>query len=199
MSELAERPFLYMFFGSEPDYAKLENVRFELKTIPTQLEVEEIENLFKEIVAPNGEVTFSSSPKIKNLLDVRKETSIIVLTALMMLISAFNIMAILKCIIEERKHQYAVFRLCGYSKVGSLTFPLIETLELSSVCSVIACFIIELLKPVIALRYPVIHSMFDFNFYVFYSFGFIVITVILFFAYVIPSLGKSISDELREI
>lgn len=192
---------LVLFLGSEPDDAKVSEIYFELDSIPTQEQVDEIHKLFNDIVireyAPF--CSYTKIPEIKNLLDLRKEASTIIITALLMIIMSFNYMTIIKFMIEKRKNDYAVFRLCGFSKRKAMTFPMLETLGISAVCVVVSCLLFELLKPLIVLYSPVVYSMFDLWYYLCFSLGLILITMILFLIYVLPTLNKSVSDELREM
>lgn len=189
-----------LFLGSEPDDAKVSSIHFKLDIIPTQRQADEIDKLFREIVVGEyNTVCTSYTPEIKNLLDIRKETATIIVTALLMFIMSFNFMTIIKFIIEKRKNDYAIFRLCGFSKWKALSFPMLETIGISAVCVVVSCALFELLKPVIALYSPVVYSMFDFGYYVCFVMGFAMVTAVLFLIYVLPTLNKSVSDELRGI
>lgn len=199
---LGENPALIyfdIFLGSEPDGAKVSSINFTLKEFPTDEQRSEIEALFKEIVTPEIVITNSWAPEENGLLEARKSSSIIALTALMLLVSAFNIMAIFKSVIDERKGDYAVFRLCGYGKTKAMLFPFFEVISISAVCTVLSCVIFQLLKPLITPNYPVISVLFDLSFYAVFTLGFIGITAVLFLVYIAPSLNKSISGELREI
>lgn len=199
VSENSDSPFVDMFFGSEPDYAKLSSLDFELKEFPTQSQINEIEELFKNIVAQDLEIYSTTTPRIKDLLDIRKEISILILNAFLLLISTFNIMTIFKYMIDRRKKEFAIFRLCGYSRAKAMLFPFTELLGISAVCAVISCFVFNSFKPIMAKTFLTISALFNFEFYIFFSIGFIAITAVLFLIYIFPSLNKSVSDELREL
>ena len=190
-----------LFLGSEPDDAKINRITIYLDSIPTQAQADEIDHLFREIVI--GEYasfcSLAKLPEIQNLLDMRKDAATILITVLLMIIMSFNYITIVKFMIERRKADYAVFRLCGFSKWKALIFPMIETITISAVCVVISCVIFEMLKSLIALYSPVVYSMFDFGCYLCFSLVLIIITLVLFLIYVLPSLNKSVSDELRDM
>lgn len=170
-----------------------------MKYFPTAEQRTEIENLFRETVTPDIEIANSWVPEEEDLLATRKDASILALTALMMIISTFNILAIFKSLVDERKGDYAVFRLCGYGKKEAMLFPLFEVLAVSGVCAALSCAVFTLITPLAASIYPVISVLFDITFYLFFTLGYIGITAVLFLIYIAPSLNKSVSDELREI
>ncbi len=189
----------YMFFGTEPDYLKLSDIVFTFAEYPTQKQIDEFTALFKETVAPDIEITYSDPPHIKDLLEKRKEISNIVVMSALILISSFNILAIFKIMADERKSEYAVFRLCGYGKFKAMLFPFAEIISLSAVCAVLSCVIFIALTPLIKQSYSVVTVMFDFGFYAVFVLGFVAVTAVLFAVYILPSLNKSVSDELREM
>ena len=188
-----------ILFGTEPDYLKLGAVEFFFTEVPTQKQVDEFTNLFKEIVTPDIEITISRPPLIKDLLDIRKDTANIVITAALLLITSFNILAIFKYMTDECRNEYAVLRLCGYGKFTALAFPLVEIISVSAVCSVLSCVIFSLFIPLLKKNFPAVAVLFDFGFYAIFTVGFIAITAVMFAVYIAPSLNKSVSDELREM
>ncbi len=190
-----------LFLGSEPDEAKIGRINFNLEKIPTQEQADEIDKMFREIVVGEYSSVCGRAyvPEIKNLLDIRKDASIIIIAALLMMIMSFNYMTIIKFIIEKRKKDYAIFRLCGFSKQKAMAFPFLETVGMSAVCAAASCLVFELMKPLTELYAPVVRSMFDFGYYVCFVLGFIAVTAVLFFIYVLPSLNKSVTEELRGI
>ena len=190
-----------LFLGSEPDNAKIGRISFNLKTVPTQEQADEIDRMFREIVVGEYSTVCGAAyiPEIKNLLDLRKDASIITISVLLMMVMSFNYMTIIKFIIEKRKKDYAIFRLCGYSKWKAMSFPFLEAVGISAVCAIISCFIFELLKPLIELYASVVRPMFDIGYYICFVIGFVTVTAILFFIYVLPSLNKSVTGELRGI
>lgn len=141
----------------------------------------------------------SWTPDEQDLLAMRKDASILALTALILIVSAFNILAIFKSVVDERKGDYAVFRLCGYGKKEAMLFPLFEVLAVSGVCAALSCTVFALMTPLVTSIYPVIPVLFDITFYLIFTLGFIGITAVIFLIYIAPSLNKSVSDELREI
>ena len=189
----------YMLLGSEPDYLKFRGFELELKEVPTQKQIDETKALFQEIIAPDRKITVYYPPRIKDLLDIRKEAANVIVTAALMLISSFNIMVIFKHMIDERKSDYAVFRLCGYGKAKAMMFPFVEIISISGICAVLSCVVFALLTPLIKQSYTVVTALFDFGFYAVFALGFIAITAVLFLVYILPSLNKSVSDELREM
>lgn len=192
---------LILFLGSEPDDAEISGINFSLEKIPTQQQADETDKLFREIVV--GEYSSvcgrAYTPELNNLLDIRKDAAIIIIAALLMMIMSFNYMTIIKFIIEKRKKDYAVFRLCGFSKRKAMMLPFLETVGISAVCAIVSCVIFELLKPLTVIYAPVVYSMFDFGCYVCFVPGFAAVTAVLFFIYVLPSLNKSVTEELRGI
>ncbi len=188
-----------ILFGTEPDYLKLAAVDFEFTEIPMQNQVNEFNALFKETVSPDIEITIDDPPHIKDLLEKRKEISNIVVMSALILISSFNILAIFKIMADERKSEYAVFRLCGYGKFKAMLFPFAEIISLSAICAVLSCVIFAALTPLIKQSYSVVTVMFDFGFYAVFVLGFVAVTSVLFAVYILPSLNKSVSDELREM
>ena len=199
---LGENPVLNyfdIFLGSEPDNAKVTSVRFDVKEFITDEQRAEIENLFREIVAPDINIANTYLPDKDGLLEIRKSISILIMTLALIIISTFNILAIFKHMTDEHRNEYAVLRLCGYGRFKALTLPLAEILSLSGICAVLSCGIFAVFIPLLKTIFPVVSVLFDFGFFAAFTIGFIAITAIMFAVYIAPSLNRSVSDELREM
>lgn len=197
--ELPGGSYAIFFLGSEPRNTDCRLVWLEYKKYPTEKEVDEINDLFSEIVISGHELGNYSEPQPKTLLNIRKTASSIVMALFVQIICAFNIMLIFKFIIDMRRKQFAVFRLCGFNKSVCLKYSFAEIMIISGFAAVISCLVVQALKPVLSKTYGVFGVMYDFKYFALLSLGFLAVTAVIFAVYILPSLGKSVSRELREI
>lgn len=190
----------FLFLGSEPDNVKVKYINFVSKSYPDEELSKEIENLFLDVVCDNmTNLRVVSTPEQNGLLDTKKSLANIVLTALIQLIAIFNVMLIFRYIVDSRKKEYAVYRLCGFPKSTCLLNSLCEIMVISFICALSAFVIFEIIKPSLSTRFAIISPSFDFSYYTVLLLGYLAATALLFAVYVAPSLKKSVAKELREV
>ena len=183
-----------------PENITTAGVSFELLDYQTEQQDEEIREIFERIFADYiDEDGYVKPTSPTDLLEVRKASSSIVLTAFAQIISAFNVMLIFKFIIDSRKKQFAVLRLCGFKKSVCLRYSLSELLIVSGISAALACVLIQVLKPTLKTHLSVFVVLYDWGYLLLLALAFLAATVLVFVIYIVPSLGKSVSHELREM
>ncbi len=189
-----------MFLGHEPTNISSGGLYFTLLYYPTEQQAEDFAQLIKRIFADyineNGRL---KKPTPSKLLDIRKASSSIVITAFVQIIAAFNVMLIFKFMIDSRKKQLAVLRLCGFKKSVCLRYSFGELMIVSGVSAIIACVLIQLLKPILIKTISVIGVLYDWGYLSLLALAFLAATALIFLVYIAPSLGKTVSRELREM
>lgn len=199
VGEIPESGAAYFLFGSEPDYAQIRSVRIELDDYYSKSRCEEIAALFREIVGDDTEIYYERLPMIDELLNSRKQASVVLLIMFMIIICVFNVVIIFKYIVDEKKAELAVFRLCGYSRRKAMMFPLSEALIISAIGAVIGCVAFDAFMPYIKKICATAELLFNFEFYALFVVGFLLFTLLLFAVYILPSLKRSLSSEMREM
>lgn len=199
VGEIPGGSYAIFFLGSEPDQTYSRGFDVMFSYYPTTEQQKEIYQVLEETVIKDREVEEMYLPDTQDLLDMRKSAASIILTAFVQLISVFNIMLIFKFMIDSRKKQFAVFRLCGFKKSACVVYSLCELIMTSALSAVISCVAVQLLKPALAKNYSIFNVMFGWDYLLILSAGFLIITALLFMIYISPSLKKSVSRELREM
>lgn len=190
----------FFFLGSEPEDTKVKYIHFRLKNFPDKGQTDEIENLFLQVVCENiTNLSVIHTPEQNGLLDTKRSIANIILTALIQLIAIFNVMLIFRYIVDSRKKELAIYRLCGFKKSDCLLYSLGEIMTISFICSLTAFGIFEEIKPNLSVHFTIITPSFDLGYYVVLLLGYLAVTALLFAVYIAPSLGKSVTKELREV
>lgn len=187
--------------GHGPSSFTTGGIHVDLREYPSDQQIKEIVQLFEKIFADYfvDDENATILPNTVDLLEVRKASSSIVLTAFAQIISAFNVMLIFKFIIDSRKKQFAVLRLCGFKKSVCLRYSLSELLIVSGISAALACVLIQVLKPTLKTHLSVFVVLYDWGYLLLLALAFLAATVLVFVIYIVPSLGKSVSHELREM
>lgn len=187
--------------GHEPSFFTTSSISFDLKEYPSEQQIKDVTQVFERIFADylrNDEDSITL-PNTIDLLQLRKTSSSIVLTAFAQIISAFNVMLIFKFMIDSRKKQFAVLRLCGFKKSVCLRYSLGELMIVSGISAALACVLIQVLKPTLKTHLSVFGVLYDWGYLLLLALAFLAATALIFAIYIAPSLGKTVSRELREM
>lgn len=101
--------------------------------------------------------------------------------------------------LDSRKKQFAILRLCGFEKSVCIRYSFGELMMISGVSAVISCVAVTLLKPELSKYYSIFKVMFGAGHLALLSLGFLAAAALVFAIYIIPSFGKTVSRELREM
>lgn len=190
---------MYMFWGTQPENIMISGLAIRMKNSVTEKQSDEIMALYNEIF---GEISLGSQdlPETYGLLEMRADAANIAISAILLLISTFNILLIFKYMLSSRKRNFAVFRFCGFGKTACIMYCGIEFMALSAISSILACFVFDrAIKPVLSERYNMFDIMFTFDYYSALIAAYLGISLIMFLVYITPSLTKSVTAELRSI
>lgn len=190
---------MYMFWGTQPKQTMINGFLIEMKDIMSEEQTEEIMSLFREIFG-NVPLSREQLPETYALLDQRAGEANIGISVVLIIISVFNTLLIFKYMLSMRKQSFAVFRLCGFGKLNCILYSGAEFLFLSAGSAAISCVVFDkLVKPIMAGYYGIFNIIFDINYYLVVSAGYIGISLVMFLIYIVPSLTKSVTAELRGI
>lgn len=190
---------MYMLWGTQPKGTLIRGMVVRMENPVTEQQTEEIMEIYKEIF---GDIPLTSQeiPELYGLLELRANTANVVISAVIMLISIFNILLVFKYMLSLRKRGFAIFRLCGFGKASCAWYCGVEFMVLSAISSVIGCLIFDkLIKARLAEYYITFNYMFTLDYYVILIASYLVISLIMFLAYIVPSLTKSVTAELRSV
>lgn len=186
----------FAFFSGIPDDMLAQRIEIYFDDIPTTVQIENIISLVQETIGVDCQI---EPPKTHDLLDIRKSTANIVITVIIQIIVVFNILIIYKFIIDSRKRQFAVMRLCGFKRSVCLMYLWGELILTAIICLPAAYGIFELIKPSFAKSYPVASVIYTPIYYAVLGMIFLASMTVVFAVYIIPTLGKTLSRELREM
>lgn len=188
---------VHVFFDSVPDDTRISRVTLELKIIPNRTVIDKIVNLSMKCF----DVVTIESPDIDELLGWRNSAANIMLSALVIFMSVFNIMLIFKYLMSTRQRYFAVLRFCGFKKSTCVVYSLAEILIFSIVSSLASFFIFRFgLSPIFAKYYSVFGDVvFSVGYYAVLYGLYFAATILLFAAYIAPSLARSVREELSEV
>lgn len=184
-------------FSGIPQNMLVRYVTIEFKKPLTLAQVNKVNEILKELFDGVGLDIYE--PQTRDLLDMRKSTANIILTAMMAIICVFNILIIYKFMVDSRKKQFAVMRLCGFKKIRCVLYLWGEIALITTVCLPAAFGVFELVKPVLNEKYGSVPIVFTAGYYIALGAVFLAVTTVLFAVYIIPSFGKNVSRELREM
>lgn len=187
----------FAFFPAIPQDTVVGSILIEFKKPLTVTQINSVDALINELFG-NVKVDIYE-PKTQDLLDMRKSTANIILTAMVQIICVFNILIIYKFMADSRKKQFAVMRLCGFKKFRCLLYLWGELALITVVCLPIAFGIFELIKPELSKKYGTVPLIFTPGYYLVLGFLFFAVMTVVFIVYIIPSFGKTVSRELREM
>lgn len=191
--------YAHILFEAAPETTIVKRIDFELKDYPSQKQVDELTQLIYDTILKDRKVKSEMIPSIVDLLATRKTLANIIMSIFLQIISAFNVMLIFKFMIDSRKKQFAVFRLCGFERSVCLKYSFGELMIISGVSAIISCVAVTLLKPVLSKHYSIFKVMFGAGHLALLSLGFLAAAALVFAIYIIPSLRKTVSRELREM
>lgn len=164
--------------------------------IPTIEQVDKMAARFAETV---GGVSEIQKPRTQDLLDERQSAANIGITAIIQFIVVFNVLVIYRYIVESRKRQFAIMRLCGFNKITCLGYMWGEIITLDVFSLPIACTIFEIVKPTLINNFPTISVMFTPAYFSLLGSLFLLTSTIAFAVYIVPAFGKTVSSELLEV
>lgn len=189
---------VYVFFNSAPKGCSLTGMEVRFKTVPTKTELETVYELTAQYF---GDVEVISTPKIDDLLEKRWNNANILLSVATLAMSVFNTLLVFRYMISSQKKYFAVLRFVGFSKATSVIYSGVELLIVSIISALFSCFVFgKLIMPIMAKYYSVFSgAVFTADYYITLYGVFIGISAVMFLAYIVPSLTRSVAAELREI
>lgn len=192
-------PGMYMLWGTQPKGTLIRGMVVRMEKPVTEQQTEEIMGIYKDIF---GDIPLTSQeiPELYGLLEYRANTANIVISVVIMLISIFNILLVFKYMLSSRKRGFAVFRFCGIGKVNCALYCGAEFMVMSAISSAVGCLIFDkLIKARLAEQYITFDFMFTPDYYAILIAAYLGLSLIMFSAYIVPSLTKSVTSELRSI
>ena len=190
---------MYMLWGTQPKGTLIRGMVVRMEKPVTERQTEEIMEIYKEIF---GDIPLTSQeiPELYGLLELRANAANIIISVVIMLISIFNILLVFKYMLSSRKRGFAIFRFCGFGKASCVWYCGAEFMALSAVSSAIGCLIFDkLIRERLAEYYITFDFMFTPDYYVILIAAYLGISLIMFLAYIVPSLTRSVTAELRGI
>ncbi len=187
----------FAFFPGIPENMLTMSIDLCFKEPLTLAQTKNVSEIFKELFGESIPLIYP--PKTQDLLDMRKSVANIVLTVLVQMICVFNILIIYKYMVDSRKKQFAVMRLCGFKKFRCLLYSWGELALMTVVCLPAAFGLFELIKPELAKKYITVNLIFSPGYYLALGGIFIAIMTVAFAFYITPMFGKTVSRELREM
>lgn len=189
---------LNIMLGTQPKGMTFKELSILFKDVVTYDQLEQITKLTEAFDAAHG--CYTELPYLDNVIDMRKNTYVIIVSTLMLIIIAFNASIIFRQLAEHHKMEFAVYRICGFSKKTNVKFGLMEALAISAVSAVCACAVFEIgLKNVLSKNFGLVDSVFSMDYLALLSVGFIIISAVMFMLCVAPALRKSVVRQLADI
>lgn len=183
-----------------PETLMTKSIEIETSNIPSESQIKEIENLAEKTLAIEGMEFHTTMPEYRNLLDIRYSISNIIISFLLMVLTMFSIILIYNQMVLCRKGEFAVFSFCGFKKSVCTEYCIAELLVISFLSSSAGCFLFNgAIKPILNERYASVSTMFTFGYYAALVFGFMLVSVLMFLAFIAPTLKKNVIQQLHSI
>lgn len=190
---------IYIFWRTQPKGTLIRGMVVRMEKPVTEQQTEEIMEIYKEIF---GDIPLASQeiPELYGLLELRANMANIVISAVIMLISIFNILLVFKYMLSSRKRGFAIFRFCGFGKVSCVWYCGVEFMALSTISAAIGFLIFDkLIRGRLAEYYIMFDFIFTLDYYLILIAAYLVFSLVMFLTYIVPSLTKSVTTELRGI
>lgn len=192
--------FSIMLWGKEQKTLVTRCIYFKMADVLTDTRINEVKNLFLDIFGEECDVEPDIIPKFQTLLDFRKNAANIIISLLLIILTVFDIVLIYNQMVMCRKPELAVYSFCGFKRNTCIMYCLTELLILSLFSSIAACMIFDkAIKPTLNEYFNTVSLMFTPEYYIIFVLGYIVFSVLMFLAFVAPTLKKSVSEQLRNI
>ena len=189
-----------VLWGAEPDYAKVGTLDIHIKDYPSRAQMNEVNQQMCDTLIKGRKTMFEPNfISTDDLLATRKTVSNIVISVFVQIIAAFNALLLFKYMLDLRKKYFAVMRLCGFGKSVCVKYSFGELIVVSGISAAITCVVVELLRPVLARYFEIFRVMFDTGHMAVFALSFLAAAALVFAVYILPSLGKSVTRELREM
>ncbi|MCM1297927.1 MAG: hypothetical protein NC203_04635 [Firmicutes bacterium] len=189
---------LNIMLGAQPKGMVFRELNISFKDVITYDQLEQITKLAEDFDEANG--CYSKLPYLDGVLSMRKNAYVIIVSVLMLVIIAFNMSIIFRQLAEHHRIEFAVYRICGFSKEKGVMFGIAEAFIISAVSAVCACTIFEFgLKDILSKSYGLVDSVFSLDYLILLSVGFVIISSIMLMVCVAPSLRKIAVSRLAEI
>ncbi len=190
---------VFMLFGAQPKDTFLTGLQLRMVDPVTDEQNEVILSLYEKYFGDIPE-RLREVPEIYGLLELRADSANIGISAVLMFISTFNILLIFKYMLSSRKRGFAVFRFCGFGKATCVLYCGAEFMTLSATSAILSCVVFEtFIRPALTERYTMFDVMFTADYYAVIIAAFLGISLIMFLIYIVPSLTKSVTADLRGI
>lgn len=190
---------MFMLLGTEPKDTLVWGFQLRMVDPVTDEQRDVILSLYDKYFGfiPEGA---REVPEIYGLLELRADMANIGISVVLMFISIFNILLIFKYMLSSRKRGFAVFRFCGFGKAACVLYCGIEFMTLSVLSAFLSCFVFDkLIRPALVNRYTMFDIMFTVDYYALMIAVYLGVSMIMFLIYIVPSLTKSVTAELRGI
>lgn len=192
--------YAFVLWGAEPKNTNFGIFDIYFKDYPSRAQTKELNQLIQDKLIKDRNTAYEPElVSTDELLATRKSVSNIVMSTFVQIIAAFNALLLFKYMLDMRKKYFAVLRLCGFDKSVCVKYSFGELIIVSGLSAVIACVVIGYLRPVLAYYFDIFRVMFDAGHMAIYALSFLAAVALVFAVYILPSLGKSVARELREM
>lgn len=188
---------VYVFFNSAPKGCSLTGMDMQFMTVPTKAELETVYELTTRYF-PDAEIM--RTPEIDDLLEKRADNANILLSVATLAMSVFNTMLVFRYMISSQKKHFAVLRFMGFSKATGVIYSGGELLIVSVFSALLSRVVFgKLIMPIMGRYYAVFSgAVFTGGYYIALYGIFLGISAVMFVAYIVPSLTRTVAAELRE-
>lgn len=190
---------VFISYGMEPENVGVKNLYITFKDIPTYQQISQINDLVNETFGLDN-IYGLQLPDFQDLLDLRKNISNIILTALTLLLIVFNVALIFRQAVSRHKSEFAVFSFCGFSKKVSIIYSLAEMLILSALSVITALALFEYyIKPLLSQYYSAVSVLFTPEYYLILITAFMGVCALMFAICVVPIIKRDLISQLSNI
>jgi len=190
----------YVLYDAAPENTPVSSFEIYVSGYSSREQMKEFKKLVNETLIKDRATKYAPEYlSADSLLATRKTVSNIVISAFVQIISAFNALLLFKYMLDMRKKYFAVLRLCGFGKSSCVKYSFGELMLVCVISAALACAAVGLLRPVLAHYIDIFNVMFDAGHMAVFALCFPLAAAIVFAVYIMPSLGKSVARELREM
>lgn len=186
---------IVLLWETEPADTRVTGFIIEMESPVTEQQAKEITRCVKNVF---GERVYQQrNVQTADMMDLRMCSASILMSVIIQVLVSFNLILIFRMVLLERQKDYAVLRLCGYTKLNCVLFCAAELFLVFIPSAVLGCLVFDLaVKPVFQNFYSSFSFFFTFDYYALMCLLFTAVCAVMYCINVLPTFRRSVTQEL---
>lgn len=186
---------IVLLWETEPADVRVKGFYLEMENPITQKQAEEVNQCITNVFG--DQVYQARDVETADMMELRMCSASILMSIIIQVLVSFNLILIFRMVLLERQKDYAVLRLCGYTKLRCVLFCAAELFLVFIPSAVLGCLVFDLaVKPVFQNFYSSFSFFFTFDYYALMCLLFTAVCAVMYCINVLPTFRRSVTQEL---